>query len=125
MAFALKYWRQIGIGILALLLCIYIGSLKVRLGHAQGKVEKLSGELDGCKARYALLETRLQSQTSAVKAISEASDAMKRRGEVKLLEAQKKQAQLEQEKAWIAEQLAKPDRKSKSCAEALRDWRQK
>jgi hypothetical protein len=123
MAFALKYWRQIGIGLLVLVVCVYIGFLKVSIGRAEGRAERLSGELDGCKARYALLETRLQGQTSAVNAISEASDAMKRRGAVKLLEAQKKQAQLEQEKAWIASQLAKPDRKSKNCADALREWR--
>jgi predicted nucleic acid-binding Zn-ribbon protein len=119
---ALKYWKQIGIGLLVLALAIYIGSLKIRLGSAQGEVAKLKGEQLALKSAYATLEKAANECKSSVEALASASAALKAKSNMALTVARKKQAAAMAEKAWLQDQLAKPDRNGKTCDQALKEW---
>jgi len=116
-------WKTVAFGLAIVVLSIYIGSLKLRLGSAQGEVAKLTGENAAIRSANVTLTRQVEQQNAAVQAMEGASIAARKRSTELLAQAARQSTGLQQQAAWLAEQLAKPDARTKGCADAFKEWR--
>ena len=66
--------KAIVIAVIILVLCIYIGALKLQLGTAQGNVARLTGEVAEWKSSTASLEIKVTDQNVAVESWKHAAE---------------------------------------------------
>lgn len=117
-----RYWQEIAVGILIVILAVWIGSLKFALGSARGEVAKLTGQLSEVQADYRILEQKALRQQAAVAQLEADSARKQKAGILALAEAKKRAIGLQAKADWLADQLAKPP-SGGTCASAFKEWR--
>jgi predicted nucleic acid-binding Zn-ribbon protein len=116
-----KYWQQIAVGVLVLVLAFYIGTLKVQLGNARGEVAELRGQLAESMAAYEILSKKTVEQSAAIAEW----EARAKTASTKAAEAIKKaKAMAEHRQGEISRLKASIKAGGASCAEAVKEIRE-
>lgn len=120
--------KLVGIGIMLLALWYawhqFTGHY-IDIGKAarQPEVDALAADKKTLQDAYADLGTQATACSDSVNALAAASDKRKAAAAAALVEAEKRASGLQQQAAWLSEQLNKPGIETKSCGDALKEWR--
>lgn len=119
-----------GIGCLVLVLALWAAwhaftGHYVDIGKAarQPEIDTLKAANTELASAYGILKGQLAAQNKAVNDLKAESDKRQASGAAALAVAVKNSVDLKNKADWLSNQLAKPDAKTKGCADALKEWR--
>lgn len=98
------------------------GRIEVRK-ELQPKIDNLKINNKTLTDAYADLGEKATACSDSVRALAAESEKKIAAGIAARAEAEKRASGLQQQAAWLSEQLSKPDNKGKTCSDALKEWR--
>lgn len=89
----------------------------------QPRIDELEADKNTLQNAYADLGTAATKCSDSVRALELASDKKKAASVAALAAVEIRASSAAQQAQWLAEQLAKPEAKGKTCGDALKEWR--
>lgn len=86
LVFALRYWKQIGVALLATILAIYVSSLRSEIDSLNEHLRASVAETEVCLVQRGQLTAAIEEQNASIRALEEAG----RRNKAAIARAQKK-----------------------------------